>query len=56
MHDRKSLNFLQRLLVEIPTLKALLVRAQKEVKKHARKSQIVLENTSIIINTFLVQI
>lgn len=42
---------LKRLLIE--TLEILLLRAQKEVKKMAEKTYIVLENTEVSVNTLL---
>lgn len=53
MHDRKS-QLPGEIAGEIPTLKALLVRAQKEMKSTAEKAKTVLQNFSII-DTFLVE-
>ena len=44
------------MLVEKVTLKALVVRAQKEVKSMGKKANIVLENISIMINIAFIEI
>lgn len=54
-HDRKSVIALNRLLVEIRMLKALLVSAQNKVSME-EKASIILENIYIIINRMLAEI
>lgn len=54
-HDRKSIIALNRLLVEIRMLKALLVSAQNKVSME-EKASIILENIYIIINRMLAEI
>lgn len=55
-YDRKSIIALNRLLVEIWMLKALLVSAQNKVRRMGEKAYVMLENIYIVINRMLVEI
>lgn len=55
-HDSKKQVALDRLWIEIWTVKELLVRSQKEMRSKLGKACVALEYTYIILNRILVEI
>lgn len=53
MHGRKSLDFLEETTSRNTNFKAILVRAQKEVKSMIGKVSVISENASLIMNRML---
>lgn len=52
----KSLNVFKRLLVEMRTLQAIFVRAQKKERRTVEKASVILKNTYIVMEIMLPEI